>query len=133
MDDNGEDAVAESGSRRVVVTGLGLVTPLGTGVQKNWDALAAGRSGIRKIDRFANVEAFPTRIAGQVPDFRAEEFIEPREIKKMDLFIQYSVAAAAMAMEDSGLKIDPEEAEAVGVIIGVGLCGIETIETTDRA
>ncbi|HXG50850.1 MAG TPA: beta-ketoacyl-ACP synthase II [candidate division Zixibacteria bacterium] len=119
--------------RRVVVTGLGLVTPLGTGVQKNWEALVAGRSGIRKIDRFADVDAFPSRVAGQVPDFRADAFIEPKEIKKMDLFIQYSVAAAAMAMEDSGLKIDPAEAESVGVIIGVGLCGIETIEATEKA
>jgi 3-oxoacyl-[acyl-carrier-protein] synthase II len=125
--------VAASEQRRVVVTGLGLVTPLGTGLQKNWDALIAGRSGIRKIDRMPNIEAFASRIAGQVPDFRAEEFIEPKEIKKMDLFIQYSVAAAAMAMADSRLKIAPEEAENVGVIIGVGLCGIDTIEATERA
>jgi 3-oxoacyl-[acyl-carrier-protein] synthase II len=120
-------------SRRVVVTGVGLVTPLGTGVQKNWEALIAGRSGIRKIDRFPNIDAFASRIAGQVPDFRAEDFIEAKEIKKMDLFIQYSVAAAGMAMEDSALRIDPQEAEGVGVIIGVGLCGIDTIEATERA
>jgi len=119
--------------RRVVVTGLGLVTPLGTGVQKNWEALVAGRSGIRSIDRFPNIEAFASRIAGQVPDFRAEDFIEPKEIKKMDLFIQYSIAAAAMAADDGGLKVDPQEAEVVGVIIGVGLCGIDTIEATERA
>jgi 3-oxoacyl-[acyl-carrier-protein] synthase II len=109
------------------------VTPLGTGTQKNWEALVAGRSGIRTIDRFSNLEAFASRMAGQVPDFRAEDFIEPKEIKKMDLFIQYSIAAAAMAMEDSGLRIDPQEAEDVGVIIGVGLCGIDTIEATERA
>src|SRR5918996_4621164 len=119
--------------RHVVVTGVGLVTPLGTGVEKNWQALTAGRSGIRKIDRFPNIDAFASRIAGQVPDFRAEDFIEAKEIKKMDLFIQYSVAAAAMAMEDSGCRIDPHEAEGVGVIIGVGLCGIDTIEATERA
>lgn len=119
--------------RRVVVTGLGLVTPLGTGVQKNWEALLAGRSGIRTIDRFENVAAFASRIAGQVTDFQAEDFIEPKEIKKMDLFIQYSVAAATMAVEDAGFKVDPHEAEGVGVIIGVGLCGIETIEETERA
>src|SRR5918996_2373875 len=92
--------------RHVVVTGVGLVTPLGTGVQKNWEALTAGRSGIRKIDRFPNIDAFPSRIAGQVGDFRADDFIEPKETKKMDLFIQYSVAAAEMAMADSGFKID---------------------------
>jgi beta-ketoacyl-acyl-carrier-protein synthase II len=112
---------------------LGLVTPLGIGLEKNWQALVAGESGIRKIDRFPNIDAFASRIAGQVPDFRAEDFIEPKEIKKMDLFIQYSVAAASMAMEHSGFKIDPEDAENVGVIIGVGLCGIDTIEATERA
>ena len=115
------------------MTGVGLVTPLGTGVDKNWDALTAGRSGIRRITRFPNVDAYASRIAGEVPDFCAEDFIEPKEIKKMDLFIQYAVGAAAMAMTDSGLKIDEELAEQVGVIIGVGLCGIDTIETTKDA
>lgn len=119
--------------RRVVVTGLGLVTPLGIGVEKNWGALLSGRSGIRPITRFPGVEFFSTRIAGQVPDFRAEDFIEPKEIKKMDAFIQYSVAAASMAVEDSGLKIDPQEADRVGVIIGVGLSGLETIEYYHKA
>ena len=125
--------MAATEQRRVVVTGLGLVTPLGIGLEKNWQALVAGQSGIRKIDRFPNIDAFASRIAGQVPDFRAEDFIEPKEIKKMDLFIQYSVAAASMAMEHSGFKIDPQDAENVGVIIGVGLCGIDTIEATERA
>ena len=93
----------------------------------------AGRSGIRTITRFPNVEFFATRIAGQVPDFRAEDFIETKEIKKMDLFIQYSVAAAQMAAQDGDFKIAPEEADRVGVIIGVGLCGIETIEYYNKA
>jgi 3-oxoacyl-[acyl-carrier-protein] synthase II len=119
--------------RRVVVTGMGLVTPLGTGVEKNWEALIAGRSGIRRVSRFSNLEAYPSQIAGEVPDFSPADFIEPKEIKKMDLFIQYAVAAAAMAMTDSGLKIDADLAEQVGVIIGVGLCGIDTIETTKEA
>jgi 3-oxoacyl-[acyl-carrier-protein] synthase II len=119
--------------RRVVVTGLGLVTPLGIGLQNNWQALIAGKSGIRRIDRFPNIDAFASRIAGMVTDFHAEDFIESKEIKKMDLFIQYSVAAAAMAMEDSVFKIEPYEAEGVGVIVGVGLCGIDTIEATERA
>ena len=118
--------------RRVVVTGLGLVSPLGTGVEKNWQALLEGRSGIRKLTRFA-ADGFAARIAGEVPDFKAEDYIESKEIKKMDLFIQYAIGAATMAMEDSGLKIDDESAETVGVIIGVGLCGIETIETTKEA
>jgi 3-oxoacyl-[acyl-carrier-protein] synthase II len=119
--------------RRVVVTGLGIVSPLGTGVEKNWQAISTGRSGIRRITRFQNTESFASRIAGEVPDFRAEDFIEPKEIKKMDLFIQYSVAAAELAVKDSNLKIDPGEAPRVGVIIGVGLCGLETIETYHKA
>jgi len=119
--------------RRVVVTGLGIVSPLGVGLEKNWQAVSAGRSGIRPISRFGNTEFFASRIAGEVPDFRAEDFIEPKEIKKMDLFIQYSVAAAEMAVKDGNLKIDPEEAPRVGVIIGVGLCGLETIETYHKA
>ncbi|MGH7808650.1 MAG: beta-ketoacyl synthase N-terminal-like domain-containing protein, partial [Candidatus Binatia bacterium] len=109
------------------MTGVGLVTPLGTGVEKNWQALTAGRSGIRKISHFAP-EAFASRIAGEVPDFKAEDFIEPKEIKKMDLFIQFALGAAAMAMADSGLKIEGEFAESVGVIIGVGMCGLDTLE-----
>jgi len=115
------------------VTGLGLVTPLGTGVQKNWDAVIAGRSGIRAIDRFPDVASYASRIAGQVTDFRAEDFIESKEIKKMDRFIHYAIGAAALAMEDSNLKIDREFAEAVGVIIGVGMCGLDTLETTKEA
>ena len=115
------------------MTGLGLVTPLGTGLQKNWDAVTAGRSGIKTIDRFPNVELYPSRIAGQVTDFRAEDFIEGKEIKKMDRFIHYAMGAATMAMADSGLKIDPEFAEAVGVIIGVGMCGLDTLEVTKEA
>jgi 3-oxoacyl-[acyl-carrier-protein] synthase II len=119
--------------RRVVVTGLGLVTPLGIGVDKNWEALLAGRSGVGPITRFQNTEFFSARIAAQVVDFLPEDFIEPKEIKKMDLFIQFSVAAAQMAAEDGGFKIDPAEAERVGVIIGVGLLGLETIEYYHKA
>jgi 3-oxoacyl-[acyl-carrier-protein] synthase II len=119
--------------RRVVITGLGLVSPLGTGLAQNWDALSGGRSGIRKLTRFPINDAFASRIAGEVPDFRAEDFIETKEIKKMDLFIQYAVAAAAMAAEDGGFKVEPDWAAQVGVIVGVGFCGIETIETTKEA
>jgi 3-oxoacyl-[acyl-carrier-protein] synthase II len=115
-----------------VVTGVGLVTPLGTGVEKNWQALTAGRSGIRKISHFAP-EAFASRIAGEVPDFKAEDFIEPKEIKKMDLFIQFALGATALAMADSELKIEGEFAESVGVIIGVGMCGLDTLEVTKEA
>jgi 3-oxoacyl-[acyl-carrier-protein] synthase II len=113
--------------RRVAVTGIGLVTPLGTGVEKNWEALAQGRSGVDSISRF-DASEFPTRIAGEVRDFKAEDFIERKEIKKMDLFIQYSVAAADMAIESAGFKIDSGNADRVGVVIGVGLGGLPTIE-----
>jgi 3-oxoacyl-[acyl-carrier-protein] synthase II len=123
----------ETDPRRVVVTGLGIVSPLGTGLEKNWQAVSAGRSGIRPISRFQNTEFFASRIAGEVPDFRAEDFIEPKEIKKMDLFIQYSVAAADMAAKHGAFKVDPAEAQRVGCIIGVGLCGLETIETYHKA
>lgn len=118
---------AHNGARRVVVTGVGLVTPLGTGVEKNWTALMAGRSGIGPITRFECAD-FPTRIAGEVRDFTPEDWIERREIKKMDPFIQFAVAAAQMAMDQSGLKIPPADADRVGVIVGVGMGGIHSIE-----
>ena len=118
---------AQNGARRVVVTGVGLVTPLGTGVEKNWTALMAGRSGIGPITRFA-ADDFPTKIAGEVRDFAPEDFIERREIKKMDPFIQYAIGAAQMAMDQAGLKIPPAEPDRVGVIVGVGMGGIQSIE-----
>jgi 3-oxoacyl-[acyl-carrier-protein] synthase II len=113
--------------RRVVVTGVGLVTPLGVGVEKNWDALMAGRSGIGLITRF-DASDFPARIAGEVRDFNPEDWIEKRDIKKMDPFIQYAVASAEQAMRQSGFKITEENADNVGVLIGVGIGGLCTIE-----
>lgn len=115
--------------RRVIVSGLGAVSPLGTGVDKNWQAIVAGRSGIARITKFA-CDDFPTRIAGQVPDFVPEDFIEKKDRKKMDIFIQYAVAAASMAMADSGLVIDESNATRVGCVVGVGIGGLDTIEET---
>src|SRR5229473_553882 len=115
------------GDRRVVVTGLGLVTPLGTGIEKNWEALMAGRSGIGPITRF-DVSDFAARIAGEVRDFDPHDWIEKKDVKKMDLFIQYAVGAAEQAMRQSGLKIDDSNAERVGVLVGVGIGGLLTIE-----
>ena len=117
--------------RRVVVTGVGLVTPLGTGVEKNWEALMAGHSGIGPIERF-DVADFPVRIAGEIRDFNPEDWIEKKEIKKMDPFIQYAVATAEMAMRQSGLTFDQHEAEMVGVIVGVGIGGLLTIEEVHK-
>jgi 3-oxoacyl-[acyl-carrier-protein] synthase II len=105
------------------------VSPLGTGVERNWQALRAGRSGIRAITRFDCAD-FPSRIAGEVPDFVGENWIEKRDLKKMDIFIQYALAGATMAMEDAGLKVDEENAERIGCIIGVGIGGISSIEET---
>jgi 3-oxoacyl-[acyl-carrier-protein] synthase II len=113
--------------RRVVVTGVGLVTPLGTGVEKNWEALMAGRSGIRLITRF-DASDFASRIAGEVCVFDPLEWIEKKDIRKMDLFIQYALGAAEQAMRDSAFKIDESNADRVGVLVGVGIGGLCTIE-----
>lgn len=113
--------------RRVVVTGVGAVSPLGIGNQKNWEALVAGKSGVGLITRF-DASDLPVKIAGEVKDFNAEEYIDKKEVKKMDLFIQYAMAAAHHAMEDSGLQVTEENAERVGVLVGAGLGGLPTIE-----
>ncbi len=121
-------------ARRVVVTGVGLVTPLGTGTELTWDNLVAGKSGIRRITRFdADAADMPCRIAGEVPDFQAEDFINRKDARKMDVFIQYGIAAADMALAQSGLEITEANAERVGVIIGSGIGGLPIIEKTLRA
>ncbi len=121
-------------ARRVVVTGVGLVTPLGTGTKLTWDNLIAGKSGIRRITRFdADATDMPCRIAGEVPDFQVEDFINRKDARKMDVFIQYGIAAAEMALAQSGLEITEENAERVGVIIGSGIGGLPIIEKTLRA
>ena len=113
--------------RRVVVTGLGLVTPLGIGVEPSWTNLLAGRSGVRRITQF-DASAFPTQIAGEVDGFDPEAFIEPKEVKKVDRFIQFAIAAADMAMKDSGLQVDEQSAERIGVAVGAGMGGLPIIE-----
>jgi 3-oxoacyl-[acyl-carrier-protein] synthase II len=114
-------------TRRVVVTGIGLVTPLGTGIEKTWKALCAGESGITRITRFDPID-HPSQIAGEVKDFDPTAFIEKKEIKKMDLFIHYAVGASLMAMDDAGLKITRENSNRVGVYIGSGIGGLGSIE-----
>src|SRR5262245_65268853 len=113
--------------RRVVVTGIGLVTPLGTGTERNWEALVAGRSGVREITRF-DASNLAVRIAGEVPDFEPERFIERKDMKKMDVFIQYAVAAAQMAVDEAGLETPFAQPERAGVIVGVGMGGLESLE-----
>jgi len=113
--------------RRVVVTGIGAVSPIGIGNAANWDALINGKSGIDLITRF-DVTEMPVKIAGEVKGFNPEDFIDKKEIKKMDLFIQYALAAAHFAMTDSGLAITEENAERVGVLVGAGLGGLPAIE-----
>ena len=114
-------------ARRVVVTGLGLVTPLGTGVEKTWKALCAGESGIGRITRF-DPTGYDAQIAGEVKDFDPAQFIEKKEIKKMDTFIHYAVGASQLAVDDAKLKVAPEEATRVGVYIGSGIGGLGSIE-----
>jgi 3-oxoacyl-[acyl-carrier-protein] synthase II len=114
-------------ARRVVVTGLGLVTPLGTGVQKSWDNLCGGKSGIDLISRF-DTEAYAVKIAGEVKDFQVEDFIDPKTARHLDLFAQYAVAAAKMALDDAGFEITEDNAHRVGSISGCGIGGLPTIE-----
>jgi 3-oxoacyl-[acyl-carrier-protein] synthase II len=113
--------------RRVVVTGMGLVIPTGIGVKTAWKNICQGHSGIGPLTRF-DAYGFETKIAGEVKGFDPEIYIEKKEIKKMDLFIQYSLAATQEAVEDAQLKITPGNCEQIGVIVGTGLGGLPTIE-----
>ncbi|MFC1491948.1 beta-ketoacyl-ACP synthase II [Nitrospinota bacterium] len=113
---------------RVVVTGMGLLTPLGVSLQENWDSLVAGKSGIGRVTRF-NPERLPSKICGEVKGFNPEDYIERKEIRKMDTFIQYVVASTQMALDDAGMGVpDKEVAHRYGVVIGVGLGGLPAIE-----
>jgi 3-oxoacyl-[acyl-carrier-protein] synthase II len=113
--------------RRVVITGLGMVTPLGTGVEKNWEALCAGKSGIRRIEKF-DVSSFPSQIAGEIRDFKSEDFMDKQQVRRFDVFVHYAVASARMAMEDSGLRITDENRHRIGCVTGSGLGGLTMLE-----
>jgi len=113
--------------QRVVITGVGMITPLGIGVEKSWEGIIAGRPAIRKITQF-DASAFATQIAGEVEGFNPEDYIEPKEIKKMDRFIHFGIATASMAIKDSGLKITDKNAERIGVAVGSGIGGLHAIE-----
>lgn len=113
--------------RRVVITGIGLVTPLGVGTEVTWSNLVAGRSGIRTITRF-DAQEYASRIAGECVDFDAEKWIHKKELKKMDLFMHFGIAACQMAWEESGIVITEENAHRCGVMVGSGIGGLTAIQ-----
>jgi 3-oxoacyl-[acyl-carrier-protein] synthase II len=119
-------------ARRVVITGLGMVTPLSIGVEENWEAVSKGKSGIGPITKF-DASSFPCRIAGEVRDFRSEDFLSAKDAKHLDIFIHYAIASARMAVEDSRLKITPKNNQRVGCVTGSGIGGLSTIEFYHKA
>jgi 3-oxoacyl-[acyl-carrier-protein] synthase II len=119
-------------TRRVVITGIGLVSSLGIGTEANWQALCAGCSGIGPITKF-DAAQFATRIAGEVKAFDPLRFMEKKDVKKMDVFIQYAIAASQFAMDDAGLTIEPDFAPRAGVFIASGIGGFTTIEREHKA
>ena len=118
-------------AKRVVVTGVGLVSPLGVGTDSTWEGVLEGRSGIGEITRF-DASDFTCRIAGEVEDFNPKLYLPPKEVKKSDTFIHYALGASHFALEDAGLTIDESNAERVGVIIGSGIGGLPLIESTHK-
>ena len=118
--------------RRVVITGLGLVTPVGNTVDSSWKALLAGQSGIAPITKF-DASAFATRISGSVKEFDAEQYVSKKDARKMDLFIQYGMAAGIQAVEDAGLDMAQEDPTRVGTAIGAGMGGMWLIEQNHTA
>ena len=115
--------------RRVVITGLGIVSPVGSSVEQAWQNILAGRSGIDRITRF-DVSTFPVQIAGQVKDFDIAQYLSPKEARRMDTFIHYGMAAGIQAIKDAGLEAHPSNAERIGIAIGSGIGGLPLIENT---
>ncbi|MEJ2763150.1 beta-ketoacyl-ACP synthase II [Photobacterium sp. MCCC 1A19761] len=118
--------------RRVVVTGMGMLSPVGNSVESSWKALLAGTSGISNIEHF-DASAFATRFAGLVKDFDCEEYMSKKDARKMDLFIQYGIAAGVQALKDSGIEVTEENAPRIGVAIGSGIGGLGLIEANHQA
>ena len=119
-------------NRRVVITGIGLVSSLGIGTQPTWDGLLAGKSGVGRVTRF-DVTGFAAQIAAEVHGFDPLDFVDKKDVKKMDVFIQYAIAASQFAVQDAGLVVTPENADQVGVFIGSGIGGFATIEREHSA
>jgi 3-oxoacyl-[acyl-carrier-protein] synthase II len=115
--------------RRVVVTGLGIISPVGNTIQEAWDAIVAGRSGITRITRF-DPAPFASHIAGEVKNFDVDQYLNPKEARRMDLFIQYGMAAGIQAIKDSGIEVTESNAERIGINIGSGIGGLPLIEET---
>ena len=115
-----------------MVTGIGLVSPLGIGTASNWEALCAGRSGVARITKF-DATGYAAQIAGEVKGFDPLQFVEKKDVKKMDVFIQYAIAASQFAMDDSKLQVTPQNAARVGVFIASGIGGFTTIEREHKA
>jgi 3-oxoacyl-[acyl-carrier-protein] synthase II len=113
--------------RRVVITGMGIVSPVGNSLASAWDSIKNGRSGIGKISHF-DVSAYATQIAGEVQDFDAKTFLPPKDVKKMDIFIHYGLRACLDALEDSGVEVTEANAERIGVLVGSGIGGVRGIE-----
>ncbi|KAA5806117.1 beta-ketoacyl-ACP synthase II [Thermoanaerobacterium thermosaccharolyticum] len=112
---------------RVVITGIGAITPIGNNIDELWDSLINGRSGIDKVTRF-DVSSYPTKLAAEVKDFEPTEYIDKKEAKRMDRFTQFALSSAKMALIDSGLDLEKEDPDRIGVIYGSGIGGIETLE-----
>ena len=119
-------------TRRVVITGIGLVSSLGIGTEANWKALASGTSGVDRVTRF-DITGYPAQIAAEVQGFDPLDFVEKKDVKKMDVFIQYAIAASQFAMDDSKLTITESNAPDIGVFIGSGIGGFQTIEREHSA
>ncbi|MET0327440.1 MAG: beta-ketoacyl synthase N-terminal-like domain-containing protein, partial [Luteimonas sp.] len=115
--------------RRVVITGIGILSPLGNDLASSWDGIVNGRSGIGPITHF-DATNFATRIAGEVKGFDATQWIAPKDVKKMDPFVHYGVAGGLMAIADAGIDVRESDAERIGVAIGAGIGGLKGIEET---
>src|SRR3989338_5795714 len=118
---------AGSDLTKAVITGMGVVSQIGIGLEAYWKSLMEGRSGVKRVSLF-DTSQYACRIAAEVSDFAPERFIEKKKIKRMDRFTQFAMAAAKMAIEDSGLDLSKENPERIGVIVGSGIGGRQTIE-----
>ena len=122
--------MTNSSKRRVVITGLGVISPVGNGVKNAWDNLLAGKSGITQITKF-DASAFASTVAGEVKNFNPEDYISAKDARRMDTFIQYGLAAGIEAFKDAGIEVTEDNAERIGVSIGSGIGGMQLIEDTD--